>query len=92
MSSEFDQPEEPAEPAQDNAERRDQLYWRAALGQATADLLAAGRTVTIATLISWLQGSERQSNLVLTRVSTRAAIRVLRSLQRRAEGADDPKG
>lgn len=89
MSSEFDQPEEPA---QDNSERKDQLYWRAALGQATADFLAAGQAVTIAALISRLQESELVNGLVLTKASTRAATRVLRSLQRRAEGADDPKG
>lgn len=91
MSSEFDQPDEPAEPARDNSGRKDQLYWRAALGQATVDLLAAGGGVTIAALISWLQESERHNNLVLTRASTRASIQVLRSLQGRADGADDPK-
>lgn len=58
----------------------DRLYWRASLGQATFELLAAGQAVTIDALIAHLENTERLDHLVLTKVSTGAAIGVLRSL------------
>lgn len=59
---------------------RGHLYWRASLGQATFELLAARRMVTVETLIAHLEAEEAPSRLVLRTLSTTAALAVLRSL------------
>jgi hypothetical protein len=89
MTNDSDKPLEQEKPTPSAAGKNDRLYWRASLGQATFELLAAGRTVTIEALIAHLQNTETLDHLVLTNVSTRAAIGVLRSLAEPAPSVDD---
>lgn len=58
----------------------DPLLWRTALGQATIDLLEAGRPVTVAELIVHLETRMGVDDSVLRTVSTDAAISRLRLL------------
>lgn len=60
---------------------QDPLLWRTALGQATIDLLEAGKAVTIEELIRHLETQMAASDdSVLRTISTDAAIARLRSL------------
>lgn len=60
---------------------QDPLLWRTALGQATIDLLEAGKAVTVEELIRHLETQMAASDdSVLRTISTDAAISRLRSL------------
>jgi hypothetical protein len=89
MTNEFDEDPGRREGVSSGTGTNDRLYWRASLGQATFELLAAGQVVTTGALIAHLEKTENLDHLVLTRVSTRAAIEVLRALAHRANSADD---
>jgi hypothetical protein len=91
MTNEFEGRGDQSEPAPPNAGKNDRLFWRASLGQATYELLAAERTVTVEALIAHLEGSAKLDHLVLTSASTRAAIELLRSLGGRGQPAGDAR-
>ncbi len=89
MNEEFEKPGQHTGRVPTDGGKNDRLYWRASLGQATLELLDAAKPVTIESLIGHLESSERLDHLVLTKVSTKAAIEVLRSLPRRG-AAEEP--
>ena len=66
--------------AHTNAGGGDRLLWRTSLGQATFELLAEGKAVTVDSLIVHLEASVRPDDLVHRGLSIHAAIEVLRSL------------
>lgn len=67
-----------------DASGSDSLWWRPSLGQATFDLLSAGKPVTIETLMERLEETARTEHLVHKKLSAKAAVNVLRALQRPA--------
>ena len=80
MTSKSDDLTERLGRAHTSAGGADRLLWRTSLGQATFELLAEGKAVTVDSLIVHLEASVRPDDLVHRGLSIHAAIEVLRSL------------
>ena len=66
--------------------------WRAALGQATIELLEVGTPVTIETLVVQLETGRNADSLVLRSASTGAAIALLRKIAADSRGSSSGEG
>ncbi|MDP1730577.1 MAG: hypothetical protein Q8L54_05225 [Devosia sp.] len=90
MSENNEEPVEPPARAKPDTTDHGHLYWRASLGQATFELLAASRMVTVETLIAHLEAEAASNRLVLRTLSTAAALAVLRPLAQKPGESAEP--